>query len=294
MKPLLLVPATCALLALLAVAPLTARSATRAAPVPGVNDTCLMCHGDKDAKGAAGNSIAVDADRFKGSVHGELQLKCTDCHADVSADKLPAPREAEAGQLRDLPRQAVKEYATTVHGKARKGGNNVAATCTDCHGTHDILTVEGSRIAHQSREHRSDVLAMPRQRRRSVGQGKLPGGNIASKFHDSIHGKALPGRSASLGPDLHQLPRRAQHPAPRATPRAGRAAPTSPTPAAACHKRERAAFLEGQHGKLRQDGNLAAPGCTDCHTAHAIQQHEVGAVPDRRDRGVRHLPRRNT
>jgi hypothetical protein len=28
------------------------------------------------------------------------------------------------------------------------------------------------------------------------------------------------------------------------------------------------------HGKLRQEGMLASPGCTDCHSAHAIQQHE--------------------
>ncbi|HQR12851.1 MAG TPA: cytochrome C, partial [Casimicrobiaceae bacterium] len=54
-----------------------------------MNDTCLMCHADKDAKGAGGKPIAVDADRFKSSVHGEMQLKCTDCHGDVSVQKLP-------------------------------------------------------------------------------------------------------------------------------------------------------------------------------------------------------------
>ena len=41
-----------------------------------------------------------------------------------------------------------------------------------------------------------------------------------------------------------------------------------------CHKIEQAAFTKGKHGKLRQDGNMAAPGCTDCHSAHGIQQHE--------------------
>src|SRR5512141_1649488 len=46
------------------------------APAPSVTDTCLMCHADKDAKGAAGKSIAVDGAKFAASVHGEMKLKC--------------------------------------------------------------------------------------------------------------------------------------------------------------------------------------------------------------------------
>jgi hypothetical protein len=42
-----------------------------------------------------------------------------------------------------------------------------------------------------------------------------------------------------------------------------------------CHKPEREAFVNGMHGKLRQDGVLAAPGCTDCHSAHGIQDHDA-------------------
>ncbi len=83
MKTLRWIAAHCALLVALVLAAAPVHSATRArAPAPGVNETCLMCHADKDAKSAAGRPIAVDADKFKASVHGGMSLKCTDCHSD--------------------------------------------------------------------------------------------------------------------------------------------------------------------------------------------------------------------
>ncbi|MCC7327656.1 MAG: cytochrome c3 family protein [Burkholderiales bacterium] len=263
----------CALFALLFAASLLAAAAPAAAPTPGVNDTCLMCHADKDAKSAAGTSIAVDAERFRKSVHGELQLKCTDCHTDVSAQKLPHAEKLQPVNCGTCHDKVATEYAGTVHGIARKGGNTVAASCTDCHGTHDILRAKdpASPTNHANIEamcskcHGSDAV---------VAKAKLPGGNIGAKFHDSIHGKALKGAAQGSAPTctnchgVHDI--RAKGEAASHTSRAN-----IPDTCGTCHKSEREAFLRGQHGKLRQDGNLAAPGCTDCHSAHEIQSHDA-------------------
>jgi hypothetical protein len=244
-----------------------------AAPPPSVVDTCMMCHADKDAKGAGGKSIAVDAAKFGKSVHGELQLKCTDCHADVSADKLPHPEKLKPVDCATCHDKAAKEYAGTVHGSARKGGNAIAATCKDCHGTHDILRSKdpASRTNHANVEatcsacHGSDAV---------VAAGKLPGGNVGGKFHDSIHGKALKGAAQGSAPTCSNC-----HGVHDIRPKADQASRTNrakvPDMCGACHKPEREAFVKGMHGKLRQDGVLAAPGCTDCHSAHGIQQHDA-------------------
>ena len=248
--------------------------AVAAAPVaaPNPNDTCLMCHSAADAKGATGKSIAVDGAKFVASVHGELKLKCTDCHADVSAEKLPHPDKLKPVDCATCHEKAVKEYAGTVHGVARKGGNAVAATCTDCHGTHDIRRAKGddSRTNHANVEatcekcHGSDDV---------VAKGKLPGGNIGSKFHDSIHGKALKGAAQASAPTCtnchgaHDI--RTKTDAQSRTSRA-----RIPDTCGSCHKKEREAYVKSMHGKLRQEGMLAAPGCTDCHSAHSIQQHD--------------------
>src|SRR5512139_3152621 len=112
--------------------------AAAAAP-PDPNESCLMCHSDPAAKSGSGKSIAVDVKAFAGSVHGQMQFKCTDCHSDTSAEKLPHAPKLKPANCAACHDAAVKEYESTAHAKARKGGNVVAATCTDCHGKHDIL-----------------------------------------------------------------------------------------------------------------------------------------------------------
>ena len=232
-----------------------------------------MCHADKDAKGATGKSIAVDGAKFGTSVHGEMNLKCTDCHADVAVDKLPHPDKLKPVNCATCHDKQVKEYAGTVHGTARKGGNTIAATCTDCHGTHDILRSKdpASRTNHANIEatcskcHGSDSMA---------ATGKLPGGNVGGKFHDSIHGKALTGAAQGSAPTCTNC-----HGAHNIRPRADEASRTHrarvPDTCGSCHQPQRAAYMAGMHGKLRQDGVLEAPGCTDCHSTHGIQQHDT-------------------
>ena len=174
-----------------------------------------------------------------------------------------------------MPQKAVKEYSATVHGMARKGGSTVAATCTDCHGLHDIKRAKdpASRTNHANLEatcgkcHGNDAM---------VASAKLPGGNIVTQFHDSIHGKALTGAAAGSAPTCtnchgaHTI--RAKSDPDSATNRA-----RIPDTCGSCHKKERAQFATSQHGKMRQEGNLAAPGCNDCHSAHRIQQHTVAS-----------------
>ena len=122
---------------------------------PGVNETCLMCHG---ARRREERGRQVDRRRRRRSSHrrctASLKLECTACHADVSAQKIPHAEKLKPVNCATCHEQPVKEYAATVHGKARKDGNDVAATCTDCHGTHDILQAKNpaSRTNHANVE----------------------------------------------------------------------------------------------------------------------------------------------
>ncbi len=270
------VAAVWAVLASLLVATAQARTTAPAdTAAVSVNDTCLMCHASADAKGADGRSIAVDGGKFATSVHGSLNLKCTDCHTDVSADKLPHAEKLKPVNCATCHEQAVKEYSVTVHGKSRKDGNTIAATCTDCHGTHDILPAKdpASRTSHANIE---ATCSRCHGNEATMAKGKLPSGNVAGKFHDSIHGKALQGAAQGSAPTCtnchgsHNILAKSE-----AESRTNRA--RVPDTCGTCHKPERAAYMRGMHGKLRQDGVLAAPGCNDCHTAHAIQQHEVAS-----------------
>src|SRR5512138_169017 len=161
-----------------------------AAPKADPNESCMMCHADSGAKSEAGKSIAVDAKAFGGSVHGQMQFKCTDCHADVSAAKLPHEPKLKPANCAGCHEAQMKDYQATSHAKARAGGNSVAATCTDCHGKHDIIKSNepSSRTYYTKVEatcaacHGNDEL---------VKRGRIPGGNIAAAYHDGIHDQAI-------------------------------------------------------------------------------------------------------
>jgi len=112
---------------------LAAGLAGAAAPAaPGVNDTCLACHGDKEAKGADGKSIAVEATTFAQSVHGEMHLKCTDCH------------EAHGTMNRPLLKKVNFEVCVGCHAEKRgpflyEHASVKVEGCTACHSPHGTV-----------------------------------------------------------------------------------------------------------------------------------------------------------
>ena len=165
------------------------------------NETCLACHGDKDAKGSGGRSIAVAAGAFAKSVHGKAGLECTACHADVAADKIPHDK-VKPVDCSTCHEKVVGQFQDGIHAKALGGAARKSApTCTNCHGTHDIR----AKADEASATHRANI----------------------------------PGTCGT------------------------------------CHTKQREQFASGRHGKLRHEGNLGAPGCTDCHGAHRIQPHDL-------------------
>ena len=243
-----------------------------AAPPTDPNESCMMCHADAGAKSEAGKSIAVDAKAFAGSVHGQMQFKCTDCHADVSVDKLPHAPKLKAANCAACHDGQVKDYQATSHAKARRDGNAVAATCTDCHGKHDILKSNdpNSRTYYTKVEgtcaacHGNDEL---------VKKAKMPGGNIQAAFHDGIHDKAIHAKGAGAkAPNCASC-----HGAHKIRVKADAQSRVNRENVAAmcgsCHQQVYSRFTASMHGTMRQAGNSAAPTCIDCHSSHRVQPH---------------------
>jgi hypothetical protein len=232
-----------------------------------------MCHSDPAAKSDSGKSIAVDAKAFAGSVHGQMQFKCTDCHSDTSAEKLPHAPKLKPANCAGCHEAAVKEYQSTAHAKARKGGNMVAATCTDCHGSHDIK--KSSDPASRTHVARQEATCGSCHGNEAVIQkAHLPGGNIVAQYHDSIHGKKTNGASA----DATKAPTCAGcHGAHKIRGKSDAESRVNRENVAqmcgSCHQQVFSRFSGSQHGTVRQAGNSAAPTCIDCHSAHGIQHH---------------------
>ena len=264
---------------LVALAALTLSLSLDAKPAPAAaaadpNETCLMCHSDPAAKSESGKSIAVDAKAFAGSVHGQMQFKCTDCHSDVSAEKLPHAPKLKPANCAACHEGEVKDYQATAHAKARNGGNTVAATCTDCHGKHDIL--KSSEAASRTNYQKvADTCGACHGNDAVIQKGKIPGGNIAQAFHDGIHDKAIHAKGAGAkAPNCASC-----HGAHKIRNKTDADSRVSREHVAAmcgsCHQQVFSRFTASMHGQMRQAGNSAAPTCIDCHSAHRIQQHNT-------------------
>ena len=246
-----------------------------AAPATDPNETCLACHGDKDAKSAGGKSIAVEGAAFAKSVHGEMKLECTACHTDVSAKTLPHAEKLKPVDCGSCHEKPVREYAATLHGVARKAGSAVAATCADCHGTHDILKTgnPASRTNHANLE---QTCAACHGNEALIKRANLPGGNIASRYHDSIHGQAIANKTSAKDAAPSCTNCHGAHDMRAKTDPASRVTRANiPGTCGSCHMNVKAAWEKSHHGQLRQANVLQAPGCTDCHSAHDIKQHNA-------------------
>ncbi|MGE5242698.1 MAG: hypothetical protein ACM3SQ_00535 [Betaproteobacteria bacterium] len=245
--------------------------ASAAQATPPANDDCLACHGDKDAKRADGSTIYVDQAAFAASKHGPMA--CVDCHQDLaSVTEFPHPDKLAKVDCSTCHDTAQEQYAQGVHGQARKDGQMLAATCSDCHGKHDIRGASdpASPINHLNLP---QTCAKCHGNADIIRRGHIQIGDVAVKYHDSIHGRALEKAGLVVAPscvDCH-----GNHDIKRKTdPSSSVFRANIPATCGKCHAGIEQHYDASVHGTAVKAGNLKAAVCSDCHTAHAIQRVE--------------------
>lgn len=240
------------------------------------NAACLECHGDPKTKSESGKSILVDVGRFGASVHGEANVECTECHTDPAATEDPHPKKLKAPDCASCHEDAVKEHEASGHAKVRADGKP-GATCSSCHGgMHDMHASKNP----ESRTHFRNLAATCGACHgddKVIKDAKLPGGNVVARYHDSIHGeklRAVAGQKQGEVPtckDCHGAHKILAKSDPESTVSRAKSTETC----GSCHQRIKLAFDGGKHGKLLAKGKSSAPGCSDCHSAHAVQRHDL-------------------
>ena len=104
-----------------------------------LQDDCLACHGDSDLKSSAGKLLFVDQEKFRASVHGQAEIACIDCHADLKKVKdFPHPEKLRPANCAACHEKDAAQVKAGIHGQPHEGQNPITVTCGDCHGTHEI------------------------------------------------------------------------------------------------------------------------------------------------------------
>jgi formate dehydrogenase gamma subunit len=245
-----------------------------------VSKICSQCH-------------EVENREYQSSAHGEAAASgtskapnCVDCHGahnivPVKNVESIVSKTKEADfclkchlENKDIQKQKegldwfISGYKTSVHGKALASGNLKAATCSDCHGPHDL---------------KKSTDPSSRVNKRNIAQTcSRCHPDIAKAFGESIHGTAVrkgimdaPTCTDCHGEHLIYSPRDA---------RAG-VAPmnVSEKVCARCHDsvqlNERygmlpdkfKSFSDSYHGLASRAGSIAVANCASCHGVHNIK-----------------------
>ena len=220
---------------------------------------CLACHGDKTMQDANGHSIAVDGQKFSASIHGSLQ--CNSCHEDIK--EYPHPGHIAPVDCKKCHADEGTKLAGSVHADGKDH------PCTSCHGdAHSIFPKSDARSAVYP-------LNIPKTCGTCHGNdGMAQKHGLASVYPhyiDSIHGFALSKEGLLVAANCqscHGSHGILSHNDPKS--------PTFkaniPKTCGSCHAKIEDDYESGAHGHEIAKGNLKAPVCTDCHTAHAILQ----------------------
>ncbi len=263
--------------------------------------TCDTCHADIKGYPHPKTVQKVDcstchADQVKqlaSSVHGKMRRNgdpeaptCQNCHGVVHY-AVPASDPASSVSKKNLPdtcatchsdpaflskhnipfAKPVEAYRMSVHGRAVLAGNENAATCSDCHGSHQILppSDQRSRISHWNVPSTCGTCHQ----------------QIKSVYMDSVHGQAMVHGSSDspVCTDCHgehmilapSQPNSTVNPTRVSTVTCGR-----------CHANERLdtrynlpanrvpTFEDSYHGLAMQEGVETVANCASCHGVHNI------------------------
>jgi len=232
------------------------------------NETCMECHSDpeltKEVNDSTEVSLFVNDTLFHQSIHQDLE--CVDCHAvgeDHPDGAVPPPT---CGNCHE-DEQA--EYEQSIHGMGRKQGIDIAATCWDCHGTHNIQAVDdtssmvyGKHLLATCSGCHSNVETM-----RQFGQKNMDPVRLYKK---SIHGRLFlkdPEANVATCISCHG----SHNIKPVLDPTSSLNILNIPKTCGQCHKEEMQEYEESVHWKALSRGHFEAPNCTYCHGEHDIE-----------------------
>jgi cytochrome b subunit of formate dehydrogenase len=239
-----------------------AQTAVPQKPVSADNDTCLACHGDKDAAPFVDNAV------FKASLHGTNT--CTSCHADLVGSEFPhgAPEPVQCGRCHIV---AQAKFAASLHGVALAKGDKLAPQCQDCHGSHDIVSVKdvNSKVAPLNIPFVCGSChseGKPVQAQRVIHQD-----HIITNYTESIHGEGLFKKGLSVTAtcvschDAHNI---LSDTDPRSTIARGNVVRTC----LKCHTQIEEVHRKIIKGELWEKNPASIPVCVECHQPHTVRK----------------------
>ena len=239
------------------------------------DQTCLKCHEDKNIhKVVDGKEIPLNVDVLDLANSSHKNITCVKCHSDVTAN---IHRPCETARKVDCSNCHAEEseiYFSSGHGEAYFNNRENAPYCTDCHGTHKVLSKEDE----TSPVFRSSIPTLCGSCHREGGKA-----TINTELHEidafldystSVHGRSLTEKgllSTAVCTDCHTTHFMLREDDKRSSVNPNNIAATC----GKCHKGIYDEYNKSDHAYRENSGDLEYPTCGTCHSAHVISEvHE--------------------
>lgn len=172
-------------------------------------EMCLKCHLDDPEVRAKVGLSAGFVSSYENSVHAQaiksgndLAASCSDCHGshEMKKGSNPASKVSRLNIVTTCGRchgEIESEYERSIHGKALAAGVMASATCTDCHGEHNILAHDNAASPVSAKNVSAKVCAPCHSSVRLTQKYGLAGDRFQS-FEDSYHGLATAAGSVEV------------------------------------------------------------------------------------------------
>jgi cytochrome b subunit of formate dehydrogenase len=214
----------------------------------GSGATCTDCHGSP-------HELLSGSDPKSRTNHANIPATCGSCHNQKFVMEVTGGAQPYAA------------YQESVHGRAVANGVEKAAVCTDCHGSHEILS--------------------PADSKSSIFKFNVPAtcakchAEVQQEFSQSIHGQGIAHGNwqAPVCTDCHGIHSIKSHKDPSSPVSAQNLAENT---CARCHEGVRlsqefgfegsrvSTYLASYHGLASQRGSTIVANCASCHGAHNI------------------------
>ena len=238
------------------------------------NQICLKCHEtDKAFKIVNGQkvSLKINISDFIKSEH--KNFACNKCHTEVSTGhKNERPCITNKKVDCAICHEAISDiYINSGHGQAYFNKISNAPYCTDCHGTHKVM----SRYADSSATNRQFIPEMCGKCHAKNGKATinthLKEIDAFSDYSSSVHGKGLMEKgllASAICTDCHTSHNILKESDPNSTVNPLQIAHTCGN----CHKSIYYEYMSSDHNIQKNTKDKIYPTCANCHTAHTITE----------------------
>ena len=247
------------------------KPAPAAAPAPNSRAACLECHRDEKLQTKkAGRMVPlfVNEASFAKSVHRTLD--CTDCHEGFDGESSPHKKPLTTVDCGSCHEKEAKQYATSIHGMSHAMGASGAATCTSCHGAHEIVPVNQI-DSPVFKLNLPQTCATCHSNKSLTDEYRITNSHAAAQYVDSIHGRALLQMGLIVAPSCNNC--HGVHDIKRNVDKDSRTNHANIAKTCGqCHVGIEEIYNQSVHGQLLAKHDPRGPVCSDCHSAHEIEK----------------------